>query len=102
MTTSKIAIFKGKQVRRVIYKNEWWFSIIDVIEALTNSARPRKYWNDLKNKLIDEGHDEVSEKIGQLKLPASDGKMYKTDCASTETIFRTIPRAKSRVTTPQT
>lgn len=89
-STDKIAIFRGKQVRRTIYKNEWWFSIIDVIEALTETNRPRKYWNDLKNKLIDEGYDEVSEKIGQLKLKAPDGKMRETDCANTETIFRII------------
>ena len=88
--TTKIAVFKGKKVRKTIYKNEWWFSIIDIIEALTGTERPRKYWNDLKKKLADEGYFEVSEKIGQLKLPAPDGKMRETDCANTETIFRVI------------
>ena len=88
--TTKIAIFKGKKVRKIIHKNEWWFSIIDIIEALTGTERPRKYWNDLKKKLIDEGYFEVSEKIGQLKLAAPDGKMRNTDCTNTETLFRII------------
>lgn len=88
--TTKIAIFKGKTIRKIIYKKEWWFSIIDIIEALTGTERSRKYWNDLKKKLTDEGYFEVSEKIGQLKLLANDGKKYLTDCANTETIFRII------------
>src|SRR3972149_1432094 len=85
-----IAIFKGKSIRKTIFQKEWWFSVIDIIEALTGTERPRKYWNDLKKKLRDEGYGEVSENIGQLKLLASDGKKYLTDCANTETIFRII------------
>jgi len=88
--SSKIAVFQKKEIRKTIYKNEWWFSIIDIIEALTGTERPRKYWNDLKKKLIQEGYFEVSENIGQLKLAAPDGKMRETDCANTETIFRII------------
>ncbi|MFA5318496.1 MAG: Bro-N domain-containing protein [Patescibacteria group bacterium] len=88
--STKIAIFRKKEIRKTIYKNEWWFSIIDIIEALTGTDRPRKYWNDLKKKLIKEGYFEVSEKIGQLKLIAKDGKYYETDCADTETVFRII------------
>ena len=88
--STKIAIFKGKQVRRIIYKNEWWFSVIDIVEILTGTERPRKYWNDLKKKMIQEGYVEVSEKIGQLKLKASDGKLRKTDCGNTEIMFRII------------
>ena len=87
---TKIAIFKGKRVRKIIHNSEWWFSIIDVIEVLTESGRSRKYWNDLKKKLSEEGCVELSEKIGQLKLMSSDGKHYETDCANTETIFRII------------
>ena len=90
MKTTKIAIFQKKEIRKTIYKNEWWFSVADVVEALTGTDRPRKYWNDLKKKIIEEGYREVSEKIGQLKLEASDGKKYLTDCADTETIFRII------------
>jgi len=87
---TKIAIFKGKKIRRTIFNGEWWFSVIDIIEALTGTKRPRKYWSDLKNKLIKEGYHEVSDKIGQLKIKASDGKMRDTDCSNTETIFRII------------
>jgi len=96
--TTKIALFKGKKIRKTIHNNEWWFSIVDVIEALTGTDRPRKYWNDLKKKLVEEGYCEVSEKIGQLKLEASDRKKYLTDCADTETVFRiiqSIPSSKA-------
>lgn len=96
--TPKIALFRGKKIRKTIHKNEWWFSIIDVIEVLTETDRPRKYWSDLKKKLIDEGYNEVSEEIGQLKMQAPDGKMRLTDCADTETLFRiiqSIPSPKS-------
>ena len=67
---------------------------VDVIAVLTDSDRPRKYWNDLKNKLIAEG-SELSEKIGQLKMLSSDGKMYKTDCMTTEQLFRLIQSVPS-------
>ncbi|MDI6731993.1 MAG: Bro-N domain-containing protein [Candidatus Margulisbacteria bacterium] len=93
-----IAIFRGKEIRRIIYANEWWFSISDIIEVLTGTERPRKYWNDLKKKLEKEGYAEVSEKIGQLKMIATDGKEYLTDCANTETLLRivqTIPSPKA-------
>jgi len=85
-----VALFQGKHIRRAIHHNEWWFSIVDVIAVLTRSDRPRKYWNDLKVKVIREGYAEVSEKIGQLKLEAPDGKLRETDCANTETLFRII------------
>ena len=87
---SNIAVFRGKEIRRIIHNKEWWFSIVDVVEALSGTDRPRKYWNDLKNKLTSEGYVEVSEKIGQLKMQAPDGKMRETDCANTETMFRII------------
>lgn len=87
---SGLAIFQGKEVRRVMHKNEWWFSIIDVVEILTQSERPRKYWNDLKKKLFDEGFAELSEKIGQFKMEAPDGKLRETDCANTEAMLRVI------------
>jgi len=92
---TNIAVFRGKEIRKTIHKNEWWFSIVDVIEALTGSERPRKYWSDLKNKLSEEGYVELSEKIGQLKLQSTDGKYYETDCANTETMFRIIQSVPS-------
>lgn len=86
-----IKIFEQKQVRTHWdeEKELWYISVIDVIEALTGTDRPRKYWNDLKTKLKKEG-SELSEKIGQLKMIAPDGKMRITDVADTEQIFRLI------------
>lgn len=86
-----IQIFEQKQVRtHWDEENEiWYISIIDVIEVLTGTDRPRKYWSDLKAKLKKEG-SELSEKIGQLKMTAPDGKMRLTDVADTEQIFRLI------------
>jgi prophage antirepressor-like protein len=95
MKENKIALFQGKQIRKILYKGQWWFSIIDVIEVLVGGDRPRKYWNDLKKKLLSEGYDQLSEKIGQLKLKSSDGKYYSTDCAETETLFRIIQSVPS-------
>ncbi len=88
--STRIAIFRSQKIRKTIHDNEWWFSIVDVIGALTGTDRPRKYWSDLKKKLIAEGYDQLSEKIGQLKLAAPDGKQRETDCANTETLFRII------------
>jgi len=86
-----IKIFESKQVRTVWSDKDekWYFSIIDVIEILTGSDRPRKYWSDLKNKLKKEGN-ELSEKIGQLKMESSDGKSRETDVADTEQLLRLI------------
>jgi hypothetical protein len=84
-----LVVFQGKKIRRTWFKDEWWFSVVDIIEALTDSGRARKYWSDLKVKLMEEGF-EMSEKIGQLKLLAEDGKLRETDCASTKNMFRII------------
>ncbi|MBU4314950.1 Bro-N domain-containing protein [Patescibacteria group bacterium] len=94
-TITKIAIFQKKEVRKILHKNEWWFSIVDIIEVLTDTLRPRKYWSDLKRKLIKEGYSEVSDNIGQLKITSSDGKKRETDCANTETVFRIIQAISS-------
>ena len=98
---TQIIIFEDRKVRTIWDKEteEWYFSVVDVIAVLTDNARPRKYWNDLKKKLIAEG-SELSDKIGQLKMPSSDGKMYKTDVMNTEQLFRLIqsvpsPKAES-------
>ena len=79
-----IKLFEDKRVR-VLWDEEqekWYFSIIDVIEVLTGTDRPRKYWSDLKSKLNSEG-SQLSDKIGQLKMKSTDGKFYKTDVADT-------------------
>jgi len=89
---SKIKLFESKQVRTQwdADKQKWFFAVIDVVEILTGSDRPRKYWSDLKTKLNQEGYIEVSEKIGQLKMEARDGKMRNTDVADTETLLRIV------------
>jgi hypothetical protein len=86
-----IKLFEEKQVRTVWDEGQekWFISIVDVIEILTGTDRPRKYWSDLKGKLKNEG-SELSEKIGQLKMQSSDGKFYQTDVADTEQLFRLI------------
>lgn len=88
---SKIALFEGKRIRRHwdSKKELWYFSVVDVVTALTGSSIPRRYWSDLKIKLQKEG-SEVYERIVQLKLQASDGKYYLTDAADTEVMFRII------------
>jgi hypothetical protein len=88
--TTKIAIFRGKKIRKTIYKNEWWFSVVDVIEALTDSNKPRVYWHAMKVRVGGEDGVELSTSCRQLKLISSDGKKYETDCANTEGIFRII------------
>ncbi|OGY08675.1 MAG: antirepressor [Candidatus Blackburnbacteria bacterium RIFCSPHIGHO2_01_FULL_43_15b] len=89
--SNSIILFNQKQVRRIWdeKKDVWYFSIIDVVAILTDSPRPRKYWNALKTKLKQEG-SELSQKVGQLKLESPDGKKYLTDVADTETILRLI------------
>lgn len=87
---TKIAVFNDKKIRRVIHNNEWWFSVIDMVEAIAESSRPRKYWSDLKKKLVNQGYTQVSEKIGHLKMKSPDGRMRSTDAANTETMLRII------------
>ena len=88
--TTKIAIFRKKEIRKIIYKNEWWFSVVDIIAALTDSAQPSKYWTAMKARVSNEEEFQLSTICRQLKLESSDGKKYETDCANTEGIFRII------------
>lgn len=76
---NEIKIFEDKKVRTIwdAEQEKWFISIVDAIEALTGTDRPRKYWSDLKTKLKKEG-SELSEKIGQLKIQSTDGKFYNT------------------------
>lgn len=84
-------LFENNEIRSIWdnEKEEYYFSVVDVIFALTQSDRPRKYWNDLKKKLEKEG-SELSEKVGQLKLKSKDGKFYNQDVLDTKGIFRLI------------
>ncbi len=86
-----IKLFEEKEVRSIwdAEQEKWYISITDVIEILTGSPRPRKYWNALKTKLKAEG-SELSQKLGQLKMQSADGKFYNTDVADTEQLFRLI------------
>lgn len=89
---TSIKLFESKKIR-VHWNNKsekWYFSVIDIIETLTESNNPRRYWSDLKRKLIKEGFNQLYEIIVQLKLKASDGKKYTTDCADTEGLLRII------------
>ena len=88
---TSIKLFEQKQIRSTWDEEQekWYFSIVDVVEVLTESPRPRKYWNALKTKLIEEG-SELSQFLGQLKMKSADGKFYKTDVADTEQLFRLI------------
>lgn len=96
-----IKVFEEKHVRTVWddAQEQWYVSIVDVIEILTGSDRPRTYWSDLKKKLKAEG-SELSEKIGQLKMRAEDGKMRQTDVADTQRLFRLIQSIPSSKPNP--
>ena len=96
-----LKLFEDKKIRTHWDESQekWYFSVVDVIAALTGTERPRKYWNDLKIKLRQEG-SELSEKIGQLKIQSSDGKFYNTDVADTEQILRLIQSVPSKKAEP--
>ena len=99
--SNQIQLFQGQQVRYVWdeEKQQYFFSVVDVIQVLTDNATPRRYWSDLKRKLKAEG-SEVYEKIVQLKLPSSDGKKYLTDVATTAQLFRLIQSVPSKKAEP--
>ena len=86
---TNIAVFRGKEIRKMIHKNEWWFSIVDICAVLTGSADAGAYWRKLKQRLKEEGSEVVTFCHG-LKLTAPDGKLRETDCANTEGVFRII------------
>ena len=84
-----LVVFQDKKIRRVWYGAEWYFSVVDVVNALEATTIPKRYWSDLKAKLSQEGF-EPYDKIVQLKMPAEDGKLRLTDCANTKNMFRII------------
>lgn len=87
--SNKLAIFEGKEIRRVFIEEEWYYSVVDVVKALTDSDNPRDYWYKMKIRELDNGV-ELSTSCLQLKLKSSDGKKYLTDCADNEGLFRII------------
>lgn len=88
---TRIKLFEDKKVRTIWDEEaeEWYFSVVDVVAVLTESPNPRKYWSVLKTRLKTEG-SQLATNCSQLKMPAADGKMYKTDCMTTEQLFRLI------------
>lgn len=101
MEQSEIKLFEGQNIRYVWdeQKEQYFFSVVDVIQVLTESPRPRKYWNALKTKLQAEG-SELSQNMGQLKLLSTDGKRYLTDVATTEQLLRLIQSVPSKKAEP--
>src|SRR3990167_7324343 len=97
--SASLVVFQDKNIRRTWFNDEWWYSVVDIIEALTESGRARKYWSDLKKRLIEECF-ELSAKIGQLKLVSDDGKSYLTDCVTTKNAFRVIQSIPSKKAEP--
>lgn len=95
---NEIKLFEGNQIRSIwdSEKEEWYFSVVDIIGVLTDSKNPRRYWSDLKRKMKDEeGAIQLYENIVQLKLESSDGKKYNTDVADMQGIFRIIQSVPS-------
>jgi len=87
---NKIAIFRKKEIRKQLYGGEWWFSVVDVVEALTDTVNARDYWFKMKIRVEKEDGFQLSTNCRQLKLESADGKKYATDCANTEDLFRII------------
>lgn len=87
---NKLALFEEKKIRKTWEDNKWYFSVVDVIYALTDSNKPRDYWYRLKQRASEEEQIELSTICRQLKLKSTDGKKYNTDCADTEGILRII------------
>jgi len=88
--SDKLVIFQSKNIRRIWHEDEWYYSVVDICGALTDSNNPRDYWYRVKKRVSDEEQIELSTICRQLKLSSSDGKKYTTDCANTEGVFRII------------
>ena len=94
--SNKIVVFQEKTIRRVWHNEEWWFSIIDVISALTASPQPSRYWNELRAKMqLESGNDELFANTEKLKMESLDGKMRATEATNTEGMFRIIQSVPS-------
>jgi hypothetical protein len=89
-TEGKLVVFGARQIRRAWHQNEWFFSVVDIIGALTESENPRNYWSMLKARERKQSNVQLSTLCVQLKLTSADGKTYKTDCVNTEAAFRII------------
>ena len=85
--SNRLAIFEDAEIRRILVGDDWFYSVVDVIKALTGSSNPKRYWSDIKSK---ENGNQSYDFIVQLKLKSSDGKRYSTDCADNEGLLRII------------
>jgi prophage antirepressor-like protein len=94
----KLALFEKKEIRKIWHKNEWFFSVVDIIEALTESQKPRQYWGKLKQREFIE--NQLSPIWVQLKILAKDNKKYETDCINTKNAFRLIQAIPSKKAEP--
>ena len=95
-----IAIFNGKTIRRKLINDKWFFSVVDIVRALTDSIDAKDYWYRLKQRESENSGTELSTFCRQLKLKSGDGKEYETDCADTEGIFRIIQSVPSKKAEP--
>lgn len=93
---TQICLFKAQEIRQILHNDEWWYSIVDIVGVLSQSTNPSRYWSELKKKLVEEsGTSQLFDEIEQLNMPGKDGKLYATDCANTETIFRVLQSVPS-------
>ncbi len=95
---AKLIVFKNKEIRRVLHNDDWYFAVVDVVAALTDSDKPRDYWYRMKKRELEATKFELSTLCRQLKLESKDGKKYQTEMANTEGIFRiiqSIPSSKA-------
>ena len=97
---NKIVLFESRQIRRVWHENEWYYSVVDVVAVLTDSAKPRDYWHKMKIRTEEESEFQLSTICRQLKLESADGKKYATDCANTKNILRIIQSVPSKKAEP--
>ncbi len=96
----KLIVFENKKIRRIWHSDDWFFSVVDVVGALTDSDNPRNYWNMLKIREQESNGIELYTNCVQLKLVAEDGKLRETDCANLEGIFRIIQSIPSKKAEP--
>lgn len=97
---TSIAVFQGRDIRRTWHEDRWYFSVVDVVGALTESTNPRDYWYRLKQREAESSGIELSTFCRRLKLIAEDGKSRETDCANTESMFRIIQSIPSKKAEP--
>ncbi len=97
---TRSAVFKGKDIRKILFQNEWYFSVVDIVAALTDSEKPRDYWYRMKQREKQSSGVELSTLCRQLKLESTDGKKYLTEVVNTENAFRIIQSIPSRKAEP--